>query len=124
MSIQQQVIKALHVKPVIHAKEEIRQRIDFLKAYCRKTRAKGFVLGISGGQDSTLAGRLAQLAVEELRAEGYEATFYAVRLPYGAQQDEADAAEALAFIRPDQSLVVNIRITSYNVCYTKLLRGI
>ncbi|AZS14382.1 ammonia-dependent NAD(+) synthetase [Paenibacillus lutimineralis] len=109
MSIQQQVIKALHVKPVIQAKEEIRQRVDFLKAYCRKTRAKGFVLGISGGQDSTLAGRLAQLAVEELRAEDYEATFYAVRLPYGTQQDEEDAAEALAFIRPDQSLVVNIQ---------------
>ena len=30
---------------------------------------KTYVLGISGGQDSTLAGRLAQLAVEELRAE-------------------------------------------------------
>lgn len=109
MSIQQQVIKALHVKPTIQAKEEIRQRVDFLKAYCRKTRTKGFVLGISGGQDSTLAGRLAQLAVEELRAEGYEATFYAVRLPYGTQQDEADAAEALAFIRADHSLVVNIQ---------------
>ena len=26
-------------------------------------------LGISGGQDSTLAGRLAQLAMEEMRAE-------------------------------------------------------
>lgn len=108
MSVQQQIIKALNVKPVIDAKEEIRQRIDFLKAYCKKAHAKGFVLGISGGQDSSLAGRLSQLAVEELRAEDYEAAFYAVRLPYGIQHDEDDAQEALKFIQPDQSLTFNI----------------
>ncbi|MNW57072.1 NH(3)-dependent NAD(+) synthetase [compost metagenome] len=108
MSLQEQVITALNVEPVIHAKEEIRKRIDFLKAYCKNARAKGFVLGISGGQDSSLAGRLSQLAVEELRAEGYEATFYAVRLPYGIQHDEDDAQEALKFIEPDQSLTFNI----------------
>lgn len=83
-------------------------RVNFLKEYCRKTGAKGFVLGISGGQDSTLAGRLSQLAVEELRAEGYDATFYAVRLPYGVQQDEDDAQLALQFIQPDNSLTFNI----------------
>lgn len=54
---------------------------------------KTFVLGISGGQDSTLAGRLAQLAMEELRAETGDDSykFIAVRLPYGVQADEADA---------------------------------
>lgn len=54
---------------------------------------KTFVLGISGGQDSTLAGRLAQLAMEEMRAETGDASyqFIAVRLPYGVQADEADA---------------------------------
>lgn len=108
MSTQQEVMESLNVKAIVEAKEEIRQRIDFLKAYCKKAHAKGFVLGISGGQDSTLAGRLCQLAVEELRADGYEATFYAVRLPYGVQHDEDDAQEALKFIRPDQSLTFNI----------------
>ena len=50
-------------------------------------------MGISGGQDSTLAGRLAQLAVEEMRAETGDDSykFIAVRLPYGVQADEADA---------------------------------
>ena len=50
-------------------------------------------LGISGGQDSTLAGRLAQLAMEELRAETGDDSykFIAVRLPYGVQADEEDA---------------------------------
>lgn len=108
MTTQEQITKSLNVKPAVDAKEEIRTRIDFLKAYCKKARAKGFVLGISGGQDSTLAGRLAQLAVEELRSEGYDASFYAVRLPFGVQQDEDDAQEALAFIKPDQSFAFNI----------------
>ena len=72
---------------------------------------KTFVLGISGGQDSTLAGRLAQLAMEEMRAETGDVSyqFIAVRLPYGVQADEADAQKALAFIQPDVSLVVNIK---------------
>ncbi|AZK46221.1 ammonia-dependent NAD(+) synthetase [Paenibacillus lentus] len=106
---QKQITEALHVKPSIDVRAEIRSRIDFLKEYCRKAHAKGYVLGISGGQDSTLAGRLAQLAVEELRAEGYDATFYAVRLPYGVQKDEDDAEAAMAFIQADQEFVVNIQ---------------
>lgn len=106
---QKQITEILHVKPSIDVKAEIRSRIDFLKEYCRKAGAKGYVLGISGGQDSTLAGRLAQLAVEELRAEGYDATFYAVRLPYGIQKDEDDAEAAMAFIQADQEFVVNIQ---------------
>ncbi|MGG4550856.1 ammonia-dependent NAD(+) synthetase [Paenibacillus humicus] len=106
---QKQITEALHVKPIIDVQAEIRSRIDFLKAYCKKAGAKGYVLGISGGQDSTLAGRLAQLAVEELRAEGYEATFYAVRLPYGVQKDEADAVAAMEFIQADREFVVNIQ---------------
>jgi NAD+ synthase len=88
---------------------EIRQRVDFLKDYLRATPAKGYVLGISGGQDSTLAGRLCQLASEELRAEGRECTFVAVRLPYGVQADEEDAQIALRFIRPDRSVLVNVK---------------
>ena len=108
MNTQQQIIETLKVKPGVDPQEEIRIRVDFLKAYCKNAGAKGFVLGISGGQDSTLAGRLAQLAAEELRAEGREAAFYAVRLPYGVQKDEADAQAALEFIRPDHSLVYNI----------------
>ncbi|PCS03024.1 NAD synthetase [Lactococcus chungangensis CAU 28 = DSM 22330] len=68
-------------------------------------------MGISGGQDSSLAGRLAQLAIEELRAETGDTTyqFIAVRLPYGVQQDEDDAQRALDFIKPDVSLTVNIK---------------
>jgi NAD+ synthase len=109
MSLQALIMKELHVSPNINPKEEIRKRVDFLKQYLLKTKANGYVLGISGGQDSTLAGRLAQLAVEELRSEGTEALFIAVRLPYGVQQDEEDAKRALAFIRADRDLLFNVK---------------
>lgn len=89
-------------------KQAIRSRIDYLKKFLRDTGLKGYVLGISGGVDSTTAGRLCQLAVEELRAEGYDAKFVAMRLPAGVQLDEEDAQAALKFINPDVTLTVNI----------------
>lgn len=109
MGLQAQIMKELNINSAIQPQEEIRKRIDFLKNYIIKTKAKGYVLGISGGQDSTLAGRLAQLAVEELRTEGMDSLFIAVRLPYGVQQDEEDAKRSLAFIRADRETVFNIK---------------
>ncbi|MDR7237841.1 ammonia-dependent NAD(+) synthetase [Neobacillus drentensis] len=109
MGLQEQIMNELNINPTIQPQEEIRKRIDFLKNYIFKTKAKGYVLGISGGQDSSLAGRLAQLAVEELRNEGVDALFIAVRLPYGVQQDEEDAKRSLAFIRADRETVFNIK---------------
>ncbi|MGT2799588.1 ammonia-dependent NAD(+) synthetase [Streptococcus marmotae] len=112
MSLQETIIKQLGVKPTINPQEEIRKSIDFLKDYLKKhSFLKSYVLGISGGQDSTLAGRLAQLAMEEMRAETGDERyqFIAVRLPYGIQADEDDAQAALSFIKPDVGLVVNIK---------------
>ncbi|WP_330182523.1 ammonia-dependent NAD(+) synthetase [Nocardia sp. NBC_01503] len=107
--LREAIIAELGVLPDIEPKTEVRRRIDFLKDYLRSTPAKGFVLGISGGQDSTLTGRLCQLAAEELREEGRDADFVAVRLPYGKQFDEADAQIALRFIKPDRSVTVNVK---------------
>ena len=112
MKLQEEIIKELGTKPTIDPKEEIRKSIEFLKDYLRKYPfLKTFVLGISGGQDSSLAGRLAQLTMEEMRQETGDDTykFIAVRLPYGSQADEADAKRALDFINPDVSLSVNIK---------------
>lgn len=108
MTLQEKIIKELNVKPTIDPKEEIRKRIDFLKDYLLRSGMKGFVLGISGGQDSTLAGRLAQLSVEELRKEGHQVKFVAIRLPYSIQLDEDDAQLALKFIQPDETVIFNI----------------
>lgn len=112
MTLQATIISELGVKPDISAAEEVQRSVDFLKDYLKKhTFLKTLVLGISGGQDSSLAGRLAQLAIEDLRTETGDESyqFIAVRLPYGVQQDEADAQRALDFIQPDVSLTVNIK---------------
>lgn len=126
--LQERIIAELQAQPSIVAAEEIASRVQFLVDYLKTTGAKGFVLGISGGQDSTLAGKLAQMAVEQLNEEraGWSeaetlgqpdqdvapstpATFVAVRLPYGTQADEEDAQVSLRFIQPSESVVVNIK---------------
>ncbi|WP_416151807.1 ammonia-dependent NAD(+) synthetase [Salipaludibacillus sp. HK11] len=109
--MQQDIIASLKVKSSIDTNEEIKSRIDFLKAYLKKTGLRGYVLGISGGQDSSLAGRLIQLAMEELNAEENtdKYTFFAVRLPHGVQADEDDAQIALDFIQPYQRVTFNIK---------------
>lgn len=112
MTLQQQIIQTLAVKPQIDVQQEIRTTIDFLKAYAQHYQfVKTFVLGISGGQDSTLAGKLTQMAVNELNQEAGDAKyqFIAVRLPYGIQKDEQDCQDALEFIQPDRIVTVNIK---------------
>lgn len=110
--LQKKIIEELKVQPSINPNEEIERTVSFLKEYLIKHPfLKGFVLGISGGQDSTLAGKLAQMAVDELNTEAGEATygFYAVRLPYGEQFDEHDAQDAIEFINPTKVYTVNIK---------------
>ena len=107
--VQKHIIDTLGAQPSIDPNYEIRRRIDFIKKMVTGSLRKGVVLGISGGQDSTLAGKLSQLAVDELNAEGYEAKFVAVRLPYGEQRDGKDADDAIAYIQPTEARVVNIK---------------
>lgn len=107
--LQQRIIRELGVLPEIDAAAEVERRVAFLADYAAALPGvRGFVLGISGGQDSSLAGRLAQLAAERLRERGIDAEFWAMRLPYGVQHDEDDAQLALSFIRPDHAVTVNI----------------
>ncbi|MDF3918274.1 ammonia-dependent NAD(+) synthetase [Salinicola sp. LHM] len=106
---QQQIIESLGIEPTFDARREVERRIDFMVRYLEKTGTRALVLGISGGVDSTTAGRLCQLAAERLRDRGGEATFYAMRLPYGDQHDEDDAQAAIDYIRADQQLDVDIK---------------
>jgi len=110
--LQKQIIEEMNVQKEINPAEEIRRSVDFLKSYMNKYPfLRSFVLGISGGQDSTLTGKLAQLAVNELNEEAGEERyqFIAVRLPYGVQADEADCQDALAFIQPTKSISINVK---------------
>lgn len=110
--LQKEIIAYEHVLPKIDPQKEIRRSVDFLKNYLKANPfLKTYVLGISGGQDSTLTGKLCQMAITKMRKETGDQSyqFIAVRLPYGVQADAADAADAVAFQQPDQDLIVNIK---------------
>ena len=111
-TLQEKIIQEMGVKPTIDPKKEIRVSIDFMKEYLYKHPfLKTFVLGISGGQDSTLLGKLAQMAMEEMREETNDDAyqFIGMRLPYGVQFDEEDVDMAFDWIAPDKVLEVNIK---------------
>ncbi|WP_188205050.1 ammonia-dependent NAD(+) synthetase [Desemzia incerta] len=110
--LRDEIISEMKVQPAIDPKEEVRKRVGFLKSYLTKYPfIKTFVLGISGGQDSTLAGKISQLAITEMREETNDASyqFIAVRLPYGTQADEQDALDAIEFMEADKTVRFNIQ---------------
>ena len=109
--LQKQIIDYEKVKPQIDPEAEIKRSVNFLQDFLLQNHLQTLVLGISGGQDSTLAGRLCQLAVEQLRQKTgqQQYQFVAVRLPYGKQADESDALAALSWMKPDQVMRVDIK---------------
>ncbi|KAA9393899.1 ammonia-dependent NAD(+) synthetase [Kocuria coralli] len=106
--LQKVIVEEMGVAPTIDPAGAIEEHVQFLCDYAKATGAGGFVLGISGGVDSSLAGRLCQLAAERLREEEYGAVFVAVRLPYNVQHDEDDAQIALQFIQADEVVDFNV----------------
>lgn len=109
VATQQDIIQALGVLPHFDADTELERRVRFLSEYLHRSQRRAYVLGISGGVDSLVAGMLAQRATSRLRDGGYECRFIAMRLPYGQQRDEAEAARCMDTIAPDERLTVDIR---------------
>ena len=67
--LQELIIAELGVTPSFDPDLEIQRRLNFLTDQLRLSGASTYVLGISGGVDSSTAGRLCQLAVERVRAD-------------------------------------------------------
>ncbi|MDQ7110823.1 MULTISPECIES: ammonia-dependent NAD(+) synthetase [Staphylococcus] len=108
--IQDIIVREMKVKPSIDSKLETRNIIQFIKNYIQShSFIKSLVLGISGGQDSTLAGKLCQIAINELKEKDIDCQFIAVKLPYGEQKDADEVEDALKFIQPDRTITVNIK---------------
>jgi NAD+ synthase len=101
---QDSIRAALGVPTEFDVEKDAERRIVFLADYLATSGATGYVLGISGGLDSTVAGRLAALACQRTGA-----AFTAMRLPYGKQTDESDAVQAVEFINPTSTLTVDIK---------------
>lgn len=111
-SIAAAIIDEMRVQPSISPEAEVTRRVEFIKRTLKASGLKHLVLGISGGIDSSTCGRLSQLAVEQLNEEtnSQDYQFVAIRLPYGVQADEHEAQMALDFIRPSQSLHINVKL--------------
>lgn len=110
--LQADIITELGVMPNIDPQIEVQRRVQFLIDYAVQAHAKGFVLGISGGVDSTVGGRICQLAVEAGRDQGHQLEFHAVTIPHKMQLDSHDAQSAMAFIAADHRHDFNIGETT------------
>lgn len=99
MSLQQEIIARLGVKPEIDVDAEIRKRVDFLKQHVSANGLSGLLIAISGGLDSAVAAGLCKLATDELTQEtGKPHITLGVFQPYGEQSDIAHSyAVAEAF---------------------------
>ncbi|USD36612.1 MULTISPECIES: ammonia-dependent NAD(+) synthetase [Ferrimonas] len=106
-----QILREMKVLTAIEPEFEVQRRVAFIQTKLKEARCHTLVLGISGGVDSSVTGRLCQLAVDGLNQDREQADyqFVAVRLPYGIQQDEEEAQMACRFIQPSKQISVNVK---------------
>ncbi|MEH6558764.1 MAG: ammonia-dependent NAD(+) synthetase [Oceanicoccus sp.] len=106
-----EIIKEMRVLAEIDPAFEIERRVNFIKNQLNNSGIKILILGISGGIDSAVCGRIAQLATDQLNQQ-HDCSHYkfvAVRLPYGVQLDEHDAQASINFIQPSESICINVK---------------
>jgi len=109
MSMQQEIIARLGVKPEIDVEQEIRRRVDFLKQYVKEAGASGLLIAISGGVDSATAAALCKRATDELTAEtGREYMTLGVFQPYHKQEDIEDSYEVAKALGLKHTVETNI----------------
>jgi len=111
MTTRTDIVAEMKVLASIDPEQEFQTRRDFIANKLLASGCKTLVLGISGGIDSCLCGKLAQTAIDKLNVEhdgGYR--FIAVRLPYGIQHDEHEAQMSIDFIAPSESIAVNVKL--------------
>lgn len=118
------IIREMKVLPTIDTKFEIKRRVSFIKKTLLSSHSKSLILGISGGVDSALCGKLAQLAVDELNSDSTgQYRFIALRLPYETQRDEEDAQASLRFIEPSHVSTINIQ-PGANGIHQEVVKGL
>jgi len=109
MSLQQEIIARLGVKPVIDVDEEIRRRVDFLKEYVKNSGTTGLLIAISGGVDSAVVAGLCKRATDELSAEtGRDYMTLGVFQPYGVQSDIEHSYEVARALGLKHTIETNI----------------
>lgn len=111
------IIKEFKVNKDINVDFEIRRRVDFIKYQLQHSALTSIILGLSGGVDSTVAGTLCKMAVDELNNENASINldkkyqFIGLKLPYGVQADADDVETVFEFIKPQKTITANIAPT-------------
>lgn len=109
MSLQQDIIARLGVKPEIDVDAEIRRRVDFLKQYVLDSKVTGLLIAISGGIDSAVATGLCKMATDELAKEtGRDYITLGVFQPYGEQSDISDSYSVAEAFKLTHKVETNI----------------
>ncbi len=103
--LQPYIVKTQLVKPQIDPNIEIKKRILYIKQTLLASHKHNLVLGLSGGQDSTLCAKLASMAIKEL---GNNYHLYLLRLPYYQQLDEADCQAVIKWLAHPEIIYFNI----------------
>ena len=67
--MREHILNEMKVLDSIEPKFEIERRVSFIKKILQQANCKSLILGISGGVDSTVTGKLCQIAVEQLNLE-------------------------------------------------------
>ncbi|BAC24488.1 nadE [Wigglesworthia glossinidia endosymbiont of Glossina brevipalpis] len=112
MNTQKKIIKEFNVQPNFEEKHEFERIKNFFISYLNKfSYLRTLVLGVSGGQDSTLTGKICYEVIKEMKKKNNNLNykFIALRLPYGKQMDEIDCKLAIKFINPDKVIKINIK---------------
>ncbi|CAL4320254.1 NH(3)-dependent NAD(+) synthetase [Buchnera aphidicola (Neophyllaphis podocarpi)] len=113
MKMQKKIIKELKTKSIIYPFEEIENCIKFIQNFLLNNKnINALIVGISGGKDSTLVGKLCKKAIKRTKNKNFK--LIALRLPYGKQLDEEYCKMALNFINPDIIININIKNSVIN----------
>ncbi len=98
----------MNLKTKFNIKNEIKSKINLLKKIILKNKnIKSLILGISGGIDSTLAGKICYMTVKKLKNQNKKIKFLAINLPYKKKIDNY-CKEVLKFIKPTKFFCINI----------------
>ncbi|MNC06023.1 NH(3)-dependent NAD(+) synthetase [compost metagenome] len=90
MSLQEEIIARLGVKPAVDPEQEIVRRVDFLKAQVKEAGARGLLIAITCDADSAAAAALCKRATDSLTEElGSSFMTVGVLQPYGEEEELA-----------------------------------
>lgn len=120
--LQPYIVDYERVRPQINCIQEINSRVNYIKQTLLSAHKTSLVLGISGGQDSTLCAKLAAIAIDQLNStkklvDQQPYRLHLMTLCYGNQQGQEDIDLVEAFVQTPISRKITITDSVDHICY-------